>query len=163
MLRLMSRLLIATVALVACAGTPDPVEAPSATATETVTPEKTSTAAATSTAEPSNHARELSGTDCAALAGKYGALFVSDEMAKLPAGLSSDQIALSRSQLEKGAELAADRWKTGCVESLVGKEHPEKNLHCAMAAKSVNAFDVCLNGPPPEAPPDAGGATKPTK
>lgn len=125
----------------------------------TGTPEPKLTAApATSTAAESlppdpNASRELTATDCQALAGKYNALTRSDEMAKLPSGLTAEQIAVAARQLETGAEILSTRWENGCVESLVGKESPEANLKCAMAAKTVAAFDVCLNGPS-EPPPD---------
>ncbi len=150
----MSRLVVACVSFLGCSGTPEPVQIPEST---TATPQETSeptaepgpTALATSS---TNHARELLVADCVALATKYESLTRSDEMAKLPAGLSAEQIAVSDSQIARGAEALSDRWEDGCVESLVGKEHPEQNLRCAMAAKTVGAFDVCLNGPAHAAP-----------
>jgi hypothetical protein len=113
-----------------------------------------STASTSDAAVDPNASRELSATDCRALAGKYNALTRSDEMAKLPAGLTPEQVAVAARQLEAGAEILSTRWENGCVESLVGKESPEANLKCAMSAKTVAAFDVCLNGPS-EPPPDA--------
>jgi hypothetical protein len=146
------------VAVSACSSSaPDPV-----IPTETAEPKATAapSAPSTSTAPPDpNASREISATDCRALAGKYNALTRSDEMAKLPAGLTPEQIAIAARQLEAGAEILSTRWENGCVESLVGKESPETNLKCAMSAKTVAAFDVCLNGPS-EPPPDAQAPPK---
>ena len=152
MLRLMVRLLVVSSALLGCSSTPDPVEVPSANSSEAVSAQPTAPPRSTSTAPSENLTRELSVTDCIALAQKYESLTRSEEMAKLPVGLTAEQIAVSESQLARGAKLLAERWEEGCVKSLVGKEHPESNLRCAMASKTVSAFDVCLNGPADPAP-----------
>ena len=141
-----------SVVLLGCSGTPDPVQVPSTNSVVVVTSKPTAPPAPTSTASE-NRSRELSVTDCIALAQRYQSLTRSDEMAKLPAGLSAEQIAISETQLARGAQLLAERWEEGCVKSLVGKEHPEANLRCAMSSKTVSAFDVCLNGPADPAPP----------
>lgn len=117
----------------------------------TVEPELTNTSKATSAPTSVELtgplSREISGTDCHALAGKYNALTRSDEKAKLPEGLNAAQIVAAENNIEKGADILSGRWENGCLESLVGKEHPESNLKCAMSSKTVAAFDVCLNGP----------------
>lgn len=155
MLRPMSRLVVTTVLLLGCSGTSEPAHVPETSPTTEPTAAETTTAP-TSTATPpaGNHSRELSVADCVALATKYESLTRSDEMAKLPDGLTAEQIQISDSQIARGAEALSDRWEEGCVKSLVGKEHPEQNLHCAMASKTVGAFDVCLNGPADPAPQD---------
>jgi hypothetical protein len=144
----MARLLALALALapLACSsGSSDPVT-PTASTDPAPTIPTPKTAIPSKTVDP-NASRELSANDCHALAGKYNALTRSDEMAKLPDGLTPEQIALAARQLEAGAEVLSTRWEKGCVESLVGKESPESNLKCAMSAKTVAAFDVCLNGP----------------
>lgn len=97
--------------------------------------------------------RELTPRDCEALGGRYHELVVSDESKKLDPKLTDKQREDGRDAISKGATLLSDRWIESCVSSLVGKFASEEALRCAMSAKSVSAFDVCLNGPETPPPP----------
>lgn len=91
--------------------------------------------------------RELTQSDCRTLAQKYGSLTRSDEEAKLSPKLTPIQRNTATSAIEKAAATLADRWEAGCSRDLAGKFASEEALQCSMGAKSVSAFDVCLNGP----------------
>ena len=114
-----------------------------------------STPSATSVeaAEPTGPAtRELTASDCNSLADKYGELTRSDEMAKLSPKLTDKQREQGRVNIGKGAEILSGRWAESCIKDLTGKLATESALRCAMAAKTVAAFDVCINGPATPAP-----------
>jgi hypothetical protein len=96
--------------------------------------------------------RELTQSDCHALAQKYGSLTRSDEEAKLSPKLTPTQRNTASGAIEKAAQTLADRWEGGCSRDLAGKFASEEALKCSMAAKTVSAFDVCLNGPATPAP-----------
>jgi N-acetylmuramoyl-L-alanine amidase len=87
-----------------------------------------------------------------------------DEEAKLNPKLSEAQRESARKAFAEAAQILAERWSTSCEANLVGKIASEESLRCAMASKSVAAFDVCLNGPPSSAPtgakPSAADARK---
>lgn len=142
--------------LLACSGTPSPEE-PSAASGElgseppridetpgapTPMPEAPSQATA-----GSDDGRELTPSDCNALAARYGFTVRSDEMAKLHPELSSAQRDQARAAIERAAEQLETGWRNGCLESLSGKVASERAVRCALAAKTVAAFDACLNSP----------------
>jgi len=124
---------------------------PTATATESALvaddpPPAPGTALKTS--DPSGPTtRELSASDCRSLAEKYNELLRSDEMAKLSPKLTDAQREQSRVQIGKGMAIMSARWEEGCARDLTGKLATEASLQCAMAAKTVATFDVCINGP----------------
>jgi hypothetical protein len=89
------------------------------------------------------------------MADKFAALTRSDEEAKLNPKLSEAQRESARRAFAEAAQILAERWSTSCESNLVGKMASEESLRCAMASKTVAAFDVCLNGPPSSAPPGA--------
>ncbi|MBL8739779.1 MAG: hypothetical protein JNK04_01760, partial [Myxococcales bacterium] len=97
--------------------------------------------------------RELTQNDCHTLAQKYGSLTRSDEEAKLSPKLTPIQRNTATGAIEKAAQTLADRWEGGCSRDLAGKFASEEALKCAMAAKTVSGFDVCLNGPAAPPPP----------
>lgn len=102
---------------------------------------------------------ELSPGDCDALGKQYGRLARSDQMVALNPKLSAAQREQAETNIDKAITPLESRWIDGCVASLVGKATEHKMLKCAMDAKTVKAFDVCLNGeagtaqPPPKAGP----------
>jgi hypothetical protein len=108
--------------------------------------------------------RELTHRDCRAMADKFASLTRSDEEAKLNPKLSEAQRESARKAFAEAAQILAERWSTSCEANLVGKVASEESLRCAMASKTVAAFDVCLNGPPSSAPtgtkPSASDARK---
>jgi len=89
--------------------------------------------------------------DCQALAAKYGDLVRSDEAAKLNPKLTTAQRDTAKANIDKAAQALAARFAEGCESSLLGKFAEEAALQCAMSAKRLVDFDVCMNGP--AAPP----------
>jgi hypothetical protein len=101
---------------------------------------------------------EITPRDCQELAGQFASLIRSDEVAKLSPKLSEQQKAQAVKSIEKAAAVRQEQWVSSCSATLVGLVQQRKNLRCAMEARSVSAFDVCLNGEPTEAAADAGAA-----
>jgi hypothetical protein len=124
-----------------------------ATATATAPPVETATPVASSPEPAGPRERELTARECEVLAQRYGDLTRSDAMAGLKPGLTEGQRQQAQQNILAAADKLSARWESGCVESLVGKVANEDALKCAMNAKTVADFDVCLNGPP-----DAHGA-----
>jgi hypothetical protein len=91
--------------------------------------------------------RELTPSDCNALAARYGFTVRSDEMGKLHPNLTSAQRDQARAAIDRAAEQLETGWRNGCMQSLTGKFASEKSVRCALAAKTVAAFDACLNNP----------------
>jgi len=118
----------------ATADDPKPIPAPKVTGAASAGPEGPAT-------------REITQNDCRTLAQKYGSLTRSDEEAKLSPKLTQIQRNTAAGNIEKGAQTLADRWEGGCSKDLAGKFASEEALQCSMGAKTVSAFDVCLNGP----------------
>jgi len=163
---------IAAAVLIVAACSKPPAESPSAEAVAPATPAGTGDAprasvsdaeagAPTIAASPEPSApsapvdRELTHRDCRAMADKFAALTRSDEEAKLNPKLSEAQRESAHRAFAEAAQILAERWSTSCESNLVGKIASEESLRCAMSAKTVAAFDVCLNGPPSSAPPGA--------
>jgi hypothetical protein len=96
--------------------------------------------------------REIMRKDCQELARKYGDLVRAEEAAKLSPKLTPAQRQTAESNIDKGAQQLSDRFAEGCDKSLVGKFADESALFCAMSAKSIAAFDTCMNGPVQPAP-----------
>ncbi len=134
-------------------GTPDPEPAPTVAAEPTADPEPTATAEPTAAPQASGAAqpREILRKDCLSLADKYAELVRTDEAAKLNPKLSDAQRSTAHANIDKAAKTLADRFAEGCEKSLVGKFADEASLQCAMSAKKLADFDVCMNGP--AAPP----------
>jgi hypothetical protein len=97
---------------------------------------------------------ELTPRDCQELARQLGSLIHSDEAAKLSPKLSDKQREAGLASIDKAADVRRAQWDAMCEKSLVGKVQERKALKCAMDAKSVAAFDVCLNGESTAAPAD---------
>lgn len=147
------------VGLLACSGTPSP-EAPSSGEVGSEPPrvDETPDAPTPMPEAPSqapggsDDGRELTPSDCNALAARYGFTVRSDEMAKLHPELSSAQRDQARAAIDRAAEQLETGWRNGCLESLSGKVASERAVRCALAAKTVAAFDACLNSPSGAAP-----------
>lgn len=123
----------------ATADDPQPIPAPNVTAGGVTG------AASAGPAGPAT--REITQNDCRTLAQKYGSLTRSDEEAKLSPKLTQTQRNTAAGNIERAAQTLADRWEGGCSKDLAGKFASEEALKCSMGAKTVSAFDVCLNGP----------------
>lgn len=156
-------LLFATLAagVLGCSSTPGP-EAPSASSgdvsqdapriDETPDAPTPMPEAPSQNASGSDDGRELTPSDCNALAARYGYTVRSDEMAKLHPELTSAQRDQARGAIDRAAEQLETGWRNGCMESLSGKVASERAVRCALAAKTVAAFDACLNSPTGAAP-----------
>lgn len=126
-------------------GALDPIPDVTAPPLETSEPKAPTTATTTEPKGPAE--REISGRECEALAQKYSELTKSDQMAALKPGLTEAQREQGRAAIDKAAATLSSRWRDSCLSTLVGKVASEEALRCSMSAKSVAAFDVCLNGP----------------
>lgn len=124
---------------------------PERTAAPEPTGEPAAPAEPTSPPPAATGARELLRKDCAALADKYGELVRVEEASKLDPKLTHAQVETAKSRIDAAARTLADRFREGCEQSLVGKFAEEASLQCAMSAKRLADFDVCMNGP--AAPP----------
>lgn len=172
--RLRSRLAASAVALVALAGcagaTPPPAPPPDpAPADATPPPEPAVPSAAPEAAQAPDapppaasaaakddsipDAYEMSNGDCATLAKQLGDLTRSDQRAGLSKQLSDKQRSAADKSIDSAAAQIQDRWVTMCQGSLVGKVVDPKSLKCALDAKTVKEFDVCLNGDSAPKPP----------
>ena len=89
---------------------------------------------------------ELTPSDCEALGKQYGVAARADQMGALSPKISEKQRAATAAQVDKVVTKLEDGWIAGCQSSLVNKAVDRDSIKCAMAAKTVKAFDVCLNG-----------------
>jgi hypothetical protein len=84
--------------------------------------------------------------DCAALGKQFTAATRADQMAGLDPRLSGKQRADTEKRIEEVAGKMGATWTETCLQSLVGKAAERKRLSCALEARSVKAFDTCING-----------------
>jgi len=89
---------------------------------------------------------ELTPSDCEALGKQYGVAARADQMSALSPKISEKQRSATAAQVDKVVSKLEDSWIAGCQTSLVNKAVDRGAIKCAMAAKTVKAFDVCLNG-----------------
>ncbi len=104
---------------------------------------------------------EMTPSDCDALGKKYGELARSDMLATLSPKLSEKQKAATAASIEKSVAPREEGWIKGCMTSLVNKAVDHGSIKCALAAKTVKDFDVCINGD--KGTPQAAPAGKPKK
>lgn len=155
--------LLAALALGCSSSTPKPADGPGE-ASEAAAPSATSAPEATDSAEepkpppppmlknapvkddsiPDDH--ELIPGDCDALGKQYGRLARGDQLAALNPKLTAAQRETAETNIDRAITPLEARWIDSCVSSLVGKASDRKTLKCAMEARTVKAFDVCLNG-----------------
>ncbi|MFO0756905.1 MAG: hypothetical protein U0359_10455 [Byssovorax sp.] len=106
---------------------------------------------------------ELTPGDCDALGKQYGRLARGDQLAALNPKLTQAQRETAESNIDRAIAPLEGRWIDGCVASLAGKVSNRASLKCAMDAKTVKAFDVCLNGEGGTAPADPKPGAAPKK
>ncbi|UQA60034.1 hypothetical protein [Polyangium aurulentum] len=92
----------------------------------------------------------LTEADCAQLGKQFAAVTRADQVGALDPKLSASQRAQTEKRIDEVATKMGDNWVQSCQASLVGKVAERKRLACALEARSVKAFDTCING---EAPP----------
>jgi hypothetical protein len=118
--------------------------------TTTVTPPPPDSAAGQDTASAGSVPlidHELTPDDCAVIGEKYRALLITDGETRLQPGLRQEQRDAGEQAIKEAADKLSTRWTKSCQNDLVGKVAPEESLKCAMHAKTVAAFDSCLNAP----------------
>jgi hypothetical protein len=89
---------------------------------------------------------EMTPSDCNALGSHYGEVARSDQMAGLSPKLSAKQKDATRDQIDKVVGKLEESWTNGCHASLENKAVDHDAIKCALAAKTVKDFDVCING-----------------
>jgi hypothetical protein len=92
----------------------------------------------------------LTDRDCIELAKHYGVVQKADQMVALSPKLSTAQKEQAEGSIDAAVTKLRDGWENGCRTSLVGGVVDRERLKCAMGAKSVKAFDECINGEPPK-------------
>jgi hypothetical protein len=91
----------------------------------------------------------LTEKDCIELGKQYVAVQRADQVATLDKRLTDKQREQAVKNIDAVVEKMGEPWAEGCISSLVGKVAERKRLQCAMASKSVKAFDECLNAEQP--------------
>jgi hypothetical protein len=77
-------------------------------------------------------------------------------MSGLSPKLSEKQRASVAAQVDKVVGKLQQSWTDGCHSSLENKAVDHAGIKCALAAKTVKDFDVCLNGPGGTQPAPSG-------
>ncbi len=88
----------------------------------------------------------ITAVDCDALGKQYGEVARADQMLGVSPKLNEKQRAAAAASVDKVVSKLEDAWIESCRNNLVGKMGDRKSFQCAMATKTVKAFDVCLNG-----------------
>lgn len=101
---------------------------------------------------------ELTPSDCEALGKQYGVAARADQMSALSPKISEKQRAATAAQVDRVVTKNEESWIANCQSTLVNKAVDHGAIKCAIAAKTVDAFNVCLNGE--GAPPPAGKPRK---
>ena len=143
---------VALLALSACSSPKTPEQDADSASAEVIPPPPKTTYPAGANSSPAigNAAdHELTNGDCRALGDKYRSVTITDQEQKLQVELRPEQREQGEKAIADAADKLSTRWTDSCQRDLVGKFAPEEALKCAMAAKTVAAFDACLNAPPP--------------
>jgi hypothetical protein len=106
---------------------------------------------------------EMTPADCDALGRQYGDLARADQMGALSPKLSEKQRSATGAQVDKVVSKLQETWINGCQTTLVNKAVDHDAIKCALAAKTVKAFDVCINGTAGAGQGASPGTTKKTK
>ena len=88
----------------------------------------------------------LTENDCQALGRGYGDAARGDQRAALNPKLTAKQREQADASIDGVVTKLETAWEATCLKSLAGKIVDHKNIKCALAAKTVKAFDICLNG-----------------
>jgi hypothetical protein len=89
---------------------------------------------------------EMTPSDCDALGRQYGEVARKDQMAALNPKLSEKQRSATAAQVETVVGKIEEAWIGRCQTALVNKAVDHDAIKCALNAKTVKDFDVCLNG-----------------
>lgn len=88
----------------------------------------------------------LTENDCQALGRGYGDAARGDQRAALNPKLTEKQREQADASIDGVVTKMEAVWEETCRKSLAGKIVDHKNIKCALAAKTVKSFDICLNG-----------------
>lgn len=88
----------------------------------------------------------LTDNDCQALGRQYTDAARSDQRVGVSPKLSAKQREQAEASIDGVVVKLGTQWADACMKSLAGKNVEHKNIKCALAAKTVKTFDVCLNG-----------------
>jgi hypothetical protein len=88
----------------------------------------------------------LTENDCQALGRQYGQAARADQRVGLNPKLTAKQREQAEAAIDGVVSKLESGWTETCSKSLAGKIVEHKNIKCALAAKTVKSFDVCLNG-----------------
>jgi hypothetical protein len=88
----------------------------------------------------------LTENDCQALGRQYGDAARADQRVGLNPKLTDKQREQANASIDSVVSKLETTWIDTCVKNLAGKNVEHKNITCALAAKTVKSFDVCLNG-----------------
>lgn len=88
----------------------------------------------------------LTENDCQALGRQYADAARGDQRAGLNAKLTAKQREQADASIDVVVTKLGTAWGETCLKSLAGKIVEHKSIKCALAAKTVKSFDVCLNG-----------------
>jgi hypothetical protein len=69
-----------------------------------------------------------------------------DQVGALDPKLTAKQRAQTEERIDQVATKMGNDWVQSCQASLVGRVAERKRLSCALEARSVKAFDTCING-----------------
>ncbi len=88
----------------------------------------------------------LTENDCQALGRQYGEAARADQRVGLNPKLTAKQREQAEAAIDGVVSKLESGWTETCSKQLAGKIVEHKNIKCALAAKTVKSFDVCLNG-----------------
>jgi hypothetical protein len=156
--------LLASASLAACSGSSKPPESPDAPASSAEPDAKADAPAEAKggakggddAPAPSKPASQddnsipddysITAGDCDALGHQYGTAARNDQLATISPKVNEKARAAAQASIDKVVSKMEDQWIDHCRSTLVGKVADPKALKCAVAAPTVKAFDICLNG-----------------
>ncbi|WP_437944062.1 hypothetical protein WMF27_08305 [Sorangium sp. So ce281] len=86
--------------------------------------------------------------DCVDLGKRLTALTRSEQVAALSAKLTAEQRGETEKKIDAVAATLGEQYAQSCEQN-VGKSVDPRSLKCAFDARTVRAFEACLNAPPP--------------
>jgi hypothetical protein len=87
----------------------------------------------------------LTENDCQALGRQYAASARADQLIGVSPKVTPKQREQAEASIDAAVSKLESQWTETCVKSLAGKIVDHKHVTCALAAKTVKAFDSCLN------------------
>jgi len=88
----------------------------------------------------------LTENDCQALGRQYTDAARSDQRAGIGAKVTAKQREQAEASIDGVVVKMGTVWADACMKRLAGNHVEHKKIKCALAAKTVKSFDVCLNG-----------------